>query len=242
MTRVGAVRSLSSVARSKKSEDPLLARILASGGDLADETSERILAAAAQQAEDFGLRRFTMDDVARRVGVSRVTIYRYFPRKDRLVEAILLRELRRFLAAIDAAVEPYETVEERLIEGFVFTLTFLRKHGLLNRLLRTEPELILPALTVNGGPVLAAGREFVARFAHEEAAAGRLTLSEEDVLGVSEMLARAVLSFVLTPESVLGLQTQREIRDFAEHYLAPVLHALSTTPQAAAPGARPPAS
>ncbi|HEX4395691.1 MAG TPA: hypothetical protein VH084_29790, partial [Mycobacterium sp.] len=33
-----------------------------------DETAARILTAAFDQAEDFGLRRFTMDDVARRVG------------------------------------------------------------------------------------------------------------------------------------------------------------------------------
>jgi len=89
---------------------------------------------------------------------------------------------------------------------------------------------------VKGSPVLAAGREFIARFAHQEAAAGRLTISSEDVDGVSEMLARAVLSFVLTPESVLGLQSPQEIRRFAEHYLAPVLHALSASPQAARGG------
>jgi hypothetical protein len=127
-------------------------------------------------------------------------------------------------------VEPYDTVEERLVEGFVFTLTLLRKHRLLNRLLRTEPELILPSLTVKGHPVLEAGREFIARFAHQEAKEGRLALSDEDVQGVSEMLARAVLSFVLTPESVLGLRTPAEIRRFAEHYLTPILRALSTSP------------
>jgi hypothetical protein len=44
------------------------------------------------------------------------------------------------------------------------------------------------------------------------------------------LLARAVLSFVLTPESVLGLRTPVEIRRFAEHYLTPILRALSTSP------------
>jgi AcrR family transcriptional regulator len=218
------------MARTKKTQDALLSRILASDAEVVDETSERILEAAAREAEHFGLRRFTMDDVARRVGVSRVTIYRHFPRKDRLVEAVLLYELRRFLAAVDAAVAPYDTVEERLVEGFVFTLTLLRKHTLLNRLLRTEPELILPSLTVKGAPVLEAGREFIARFAHREAEEGRLALSDEDVQGVSEMLARAVLSFVLTPDSVLGLRTPQETRRFAEHYLTPILRALSTSP------------
>lgn len=219
--------------RTPKPKDPLLNRILESGPAPGDETSERILAAAIQQTEDFGVRRFTIDDVARRVGVSRVTIYRYFPKKDRLIEAVILHELRRFLRDIDEAVAPYETLEERLVEGFVFALTYLRDHRLLNRMLRTEPEFILPYLTVRAAPILAAGREFIAGFARREAQEGGLPLSESEIEGLSEMLARAVLSFVVTPDSVLGLRTGPEIRRFAEHYLAPTLQAISARPKPA---------
>ncbi|MCQ7029827.1 TetR/AcrR family transcriptional regulator, partial [Escherichia coli] len=81
----------------RQPQDPLLGRILAAPGEDSGEATDRILDGAMSQAEEFGLRRFTMDDVARRVGVSRVTVYRYFPKKDQLIEAILLRELRRFL-------------------------------------------------------------------------------------------------------------------------------------------------
>jgi AcrR family transcriptional regulator len=214
-----------------KPRDALLDRIMVGGAPPADEAGERILEAATEQVEDFGIRRFTIDDVARRVGVSRVTIYRHFPKKDRLVEAVLLRELHRFLRAVNKAVEPYDTLEDRLVEGFVFALTYLRKHRLLNRLLRTEPELLLPALTVNAGSVLAAGREFIAGFARREAQGGGLPLTDEEIEGVSELLARAVLSFVLTPQSALGLRTPAETRRFAEHYLAPTLHALAQLPR-----------
>jgi AcrR family transcriptional regulator len=211
-----------------RTSEPLVDKLLRSDPGEADDASERILAGALEQAEDFGLRRFTVDDVARRAGVSRVTIYRYFPKKDKLIEAVLLHQMRRFLHAVDDAVRPYDTLEERLIEGFVFGLRYLRNHRLLNRVLRTEPELILPHLTVKGGPILTAGRHFIAEFARREADAGMLRLSDEDIDGVSEMLARAVLSFLLTPESVLGMRTEAETRRFAEHYLAPVLHALSS--------------
>jgi AcrR family transcriptional regulator len=218
-------------ARAKTTGDPLLHKILASGPASPDEASERILAAAIEHAEDFGVRRFTVDDVARRVGLSRVTIYRYFPKRDLLIEAVLLRELRRFLHDVDDAVAPYETLEERLVEGFVFALTSLRDHRLLNRILRTEPELLLPYLTVKAAPVLAAAREFIAGFARREAAQGGLPLNDDDIEGLSELLARAVMSFVLTPDSVLGLRTQAEIRRFAEHYLAPTLQTLAALPQ-----------
>ncbi len=42
---------------------------------------------------------------------------------------------------------------------------------------------------------------------------------------VSELLARAVLSFLLTPDSVLGMRDDAEVRAFAEHYLSPTLRA-----------------
>ena len=114
--------------------------------------------------EDFGIRRFTIDDVARRVGISRVTIYRHFPKKDRLVEAALLHELHRFLQDLYSAVAPYETLEERLIEGFVSALTVIRDHRLLNRLLRTEPELMCPCSPPTRHRFSAA-RELIANFA-----------------------------------------------------------------------------
>ena len=213
-----------------KAQDPLLRKILEVAPGPGQDASDRILAAAILEAEEFGMRRFTIGDVARRAGLSRVTIYNHVPGKDRLVEAVLLHELRRFLRDIDAAVADYDTLEERLVEGFVFGLTFLRRHRLLNRLLRSEPELLLPYLTVKGSPVLAAGREFSAGFARSEAEAGKLPLTEEQIEGVSELLARAVLSFVLTPDSVLGLKTQAEIRAFAETYLAPTLQAIAALP------------
>jgi AcrR family transcriptional regulator len=200
---------------------------------MAQATSERILDEAVKQAEEFGVRRFTIGEVAQRVGVSRVTVYKYFPGKDQLIEAVLQREMRRFLRDVDAAVSPYDTLEERLVEGFVFALGWLRKHRLLNRLLRTDPELIVPNLTVGAGPVLAAGREFIAGFARREAADGSLPLADDEIEGVSELLARAVLSFLLTPESVLGMRTEADIRRFAEHYLAPTLQALAARPASA---------
>src|SRR3954463_5370527 len=114
--------------RTKTVADPLLGRALEADAADPDGTGERILDAAVEHAEDYGMRRFTMDDIAQRVGLSRVTIYRYFPKKDRLVEAVLLREMNKFLRAVDGAVAPSETLEERLVDGFVFALTYLRNH------------------------------------------------------------------------------------------------------------------
>lgn len=191
-----------------------------------DETSERIMGAALTQAEDFGLRRFTVDDVARRVGLSRVTIYRYFPKKDQLLNALILREMKRFLTKVDAVLEAQPTPEEKLIEGLSFSLVYLRGHRLLNRLLRTEPELILPHLTVQAGGLFAAARARIATHFRAEVAAGRLSLPDDDIDGMAELLIRIVVSLVLTPETVLPVDDDVERRRIAELYLTPIVRSL----------------
>lgn len=180
--------------------------------DAPDTTRERILDAALALFEDFGIRRTTMEDVARRAGVSRVTIYRRFPQKDRLVQAVIMREGERFFADLERAVAGRPAIEERIVEGFAFTLASARDHVLLNRLIRTE-DGTLPYLTTEGGPVIAAAREFLAR----QMPAGR------DAQAVAEIVARLVLSFLLTPDSVVPLDTPRQARAFARRYIAPLM-------------------
>jgi AcrR family transcriptional regulator len=194
-----------------------------------DATAERILRAAGEQAEDFGLRRFTMDDVARRVGVSRVTIYRYFPKKDQLINALLLRELRRFLTKLDAVIDSEGASDAKLVAGLLFCLDYLRKHRLLNRLLRTEPELILPYLTTKGRPVLTAARAWIARLIRNEVTQGRIALPERDIEVLAEVLVRMVISLVVTPDTVLPVDSSEGQRRLVELYLRPVVAALRPT-------------
>jgi len=191
-----------------------------------DKTATRIMGAALEHAEDFGLRRFTIDDVARRVGLSRVTIYRYFPKKDQLLNALILKELRRFLTRVDKVLAKQPTPEAKLAEGVLFCLTFLRGHRLLNRLLRTEPELILPHLTTKAGDLLAAAREWIAGHIRVEIAAGRLALPDQDVDGAAELIARTVLSLVITPDTVLPLDSPKARQRLIDLYVTPIVRSL----------------
>ena len=76
--------------------------------EAADRTSQRILDAALQEAAAVGLQRITVEDVVRRAGVSRMTAYRRYPRRDDLVEALVRRETQRFLAAVADAIDAVE--------------------------------------------------------------------------------------------------------------------------------------
>src|SRR3954454_23541699 len=104
--------------------DPILQTALDGTPDRAarNATTERILSAGLEQFEDFGIRRTTMEDVARRARVSRVTVYRRFPGKEHLVAAVIVAEAQRFFAELELAVGALDSVEERIVEAFVHTL------------------------------------------------------------------------------------------------------------------------
>ncbi|MGI8439475.1 MAG: TetR/AcrR family transcriptional regulator [Thermoleophilaceae bacterium] len=199
--------------------------VIETGGDAdVDEVSERILDGALGHFEEFGLRRTTMEDVARRVGVSRVTVYRRFAGKEALVEAVILRELQRFFTALDAAVGAPGHAEEQLAEGFAFALEHLRRHPLVTRLLTTEPESLLPHLTLDGAPAVTAARRLIAE--RIGPSARRRGMSEADAEVAAELLARLVLSFLLTPDTAAHLDTTDDARRFARRYLAPAMRSV----------------
>ncbi|WP_274564078.1 TetR/AcrR family transcriptional regulator [Streptomyces spiramyceticus] len=199
----------------------LLVRALGDSSQPGDALAEQILDAAREQFMTFGLRRSTVDDVAKRARVSRVTVYRRIGNKDSLVSACLLREYRQFVAEVDDAVAALPTMEERLVEGFVVVLRHIREHPLIGGLLRLEPETMLPFLTLESGPAFLAMRGYLAdRLRRARWAEGK---PENDPTPVAELMVRITVSFLLNPVSCFELEEDEQVREFARRYLLPLL-------------------
>src|SRR3954451_24868745 len=118
-----------------------------------DEMSERILDAALALAAASGLKHLTMDDVARRAGVGRMTVYRRFGTRDALVDALAGREAHRCLAELETASPVGAPLEAQIVAGFTTAIRLTREHPLLARLARVEPDSVLAAFTT--GPLFA---------------------------------------------------------------------------------------
>jgi AcrR family transcriptional regulator len=186
-----------------------------------DALSRRILDAALALSAASGVRNLTMDDVASRAGVGRMTVYRRFGDKSRLVEALGVREARRCLAQLDAAANPDDPIEDQVAEGLVTSLRIAREHPLLNRLARHEPEAVLGVFLVDDSAVFRMARLFLAERLRASQRAG--VLGPVDADEAAELLVRLAISFVLIQDSVLPLEDEARTREVARRLFAPVL-------------------
>ncbi|WP_123025828.1 TetR/AcrR family transcriptional regulator [Mycolicibacterium stellerae] len=193
--------------------------------DEPDEITTRILRAAFEQAELIGMRRTTMEDVARRSGVGRATLYRRFPTKAALVDAVVLAAARRFLEGSAQARSHATTLEDRIVFGTVFTVTFLREHRLLKQLLRTEPETIMPSLTVDAGAIIDFATDYSVEWLRTELYGKRKTTAaqERHLHTVAELQTRLTLSFIVTPHTSINLASIDDTRAYVRAYLLPMI-------------------
>jgi AcrR family transcriptional regulator len=186
-----------------------------------DPMSRRILDAALELVAASGLRHLTMDDVAARAGVGRMTVYRRFGSRQQLTDALAVRECRRCLTEIAAALDADRPVEERAADLFVATLRVIHEHPLLERLARVEPEALLYELNRDGSAVFRLVRDFLVAQIRVAQAAGELI--DVDPEPLAEIAVRLGASFVLMPDSVIAGGAEDGTRDTIKALIAPVL-------------------
>ena len=170
-------------------------RARAASGGTGSQTATRILDATLATMADHGIARLSLEDVAKRAGLSRQTVYRYFPSKGVLLEATVLREEQVFIANMTSAAERHKELEPALRAAIEAALRTGQAHALLNRLLATEPNSLVALVTTDRGPVLSAARQ-----ALEEILADWLPRAPKARLGMAaDAVARLLVSYVMNP-------------------------------------------
>lgn len=206
------------------SDDSLLERVFAAptASVDADDITTRVLDGAYEQFCLIGIRRSTMEDVARRSGVSRITVYRRFATKDALVEQVVRREFLRYFAQFAKDIQQATTAAERVVVGFVSALQAIRRNPLIGGLMAVEPDVLIPSMVSDGGRTLATVQRFVAGQLRREQQAGTVS-REVDVELVAELMTRVSASFLLTPSHVINLDDDEQVRAVARQFLVPML-------------------
>jgi TetR/AcrR family transcriptional regulator, repressor for uid operon len=187
-----------------------------------DETSGRILDAAYELFCQISIPRTTMEDVARRSGVARVTVYRRFANKSALVDHVVRREIRRYFDQFLVDIEQAETTADRVVLGFVSSLRALRRNTLIGGLMAADPNALVPTTIGDGGRTLATVRAFVAGQLRREQDAGNVS-GEVNVDIVAELMVRVCSSFLVIPSHIVDLDDDEQLADLARRFLVPML-------------------
>jgi AcrR family transcriptional regulator len=174
------------------------------------EPRDAYLDAARDCILDVGWRRTTLTEVARRAGVSRMTIYRTWADMPQLLSDLMTREWGAVVEAQTQADEGKSAVE-RITDGIVGTVRALRENELFARIVEVDPELILPYLFVRRGRsqdlILAITTQAI------EDGQRRGEIRPDTAVGIARALLLAAHGFVLSAHTMVDDELSMEELD-----------------------------
>jgi AcrR family transcriptional regulator len=179
-----------------------------------DATREAVLA--------VGVRRTTLTDVARRAGVSRMTLYRLVPDVTTLILEVMTRDLGAVLADAEHAARRRRSARARLAAVVVGVCARLPQEPLLRRVLDVDPELLLPYLTDRWGSTQQLAVGHVRRIVMEGQADRSIRTGDAEAL--ARMLVLAITPFVVSAALLRDLDpgaVSAELGRLVDRWLAP---------------------
>src|SRR4051812_25083107 len=173
------------------------------------EPRDAYLDAARDCILDVGWRRTTLTEVARRAGVSRMTIYRTWADMPTLLGDLMTREWAGVVTEQVAAEGP---AIRRITDGIVGTVRQLRKNELFVRIVELDPELILPYLFSRRGR----SQELILSLTADAIAEGQRAreIRRGNPVAIARALLLATHGFVLSVHTMVDDDaTEQELDD-----------------------------
>jgi AcrR family transcriptional regulator len=188
-----------------------------------DEAVARILAAASKAIDERGAD-ISIADVARTLGVTRQTVYRYFPSTDALLVAAAVHAATDFLDRMAEHLVGITEPAEAVTEGIATALEWLPKDKHIS-LLIVPGKATAHTESVTSDVAVKFANSMLRRFDVDWAGLG---FTDADLDELAEHLLRIIQSFVIDP----GRPPRRgdELRDYLRRWVGSTV----TQPSAAA--------
>lgn len=161
-------------------------------------TRDRILEGALKAVSSRGVRRLAMTDVSESAHVARGTVYRYFETREILLDALMEREVGRFLDGLRESLTRSPETVEAMRSGTRYIVGYVREHPALRNMLLLEPDLVLDTLR-RAMPILRARTYELFTDGHSTIAS-ELGVPGEAAAFVADLLLRVVISEYLIPD------------------------------------------
>jgi AcrR family transcriptional regulator len=169
---------------------------LAAGLPAPPEALDPFLDAAATCFARHGVRRTSVQDVARELKVDRTTVYRQVGNVDRIVRLLMARELHRLLEVLPDSLLGLRGPAV-IVDVLATVVAYGRNHPVLAKVLADEPELIGPFLVTEAPEMLDRIAELISPVLAAAMDAGEIARRDPDA--VAQLLVRLCLSLLLAP-------------------------------------------
>jgi AcrR family transcriptional regulator len=180
-----------------------------------DEARRRIVDAATACLDRVGLAKTSLSDIAAEAGVTRQTVYRYFPRLPDILSAVAIAGVEAFAVRMERHLATFDSPAEVAVESVLFSLHAVPGEPHLGLLLEAgEGDIFTGAVT--SPQSFALGARILRNVPVDWAGAGVST--DEDFQGLAEILMRLFLSFLRYPS-----YSDDELRAFVRRWLGPAL-------------------
>ena len=182
-----------------------------------DEAISRIIAATRRAIDERGT--VSVSEVAQALGVTRQTIYRYFPTHEALMGATALSSVDGFLNRLAAHLGSITDPTEAVVEGIAYTFEQLTHDKYLSLVLQPGKASAFTA-GVTSDMAISFGRSILQRFAVDWPAAGFTDGKLDELL---EVMLRVLQSLIVDPGR--PARTGANLRSFLQDWIAPSVRA-----------------
>ena len=182
-----------------------------------DEAIARIIAATRRAIDERGT--VSVSEVAQALGVTRQTIYRYFPTHEALMGATALSSVDGFLDRLAAHLGSITDPTEAVVEGIAYTFEQLTHDKYLSLVFQPGKASAFTA-GVTSDMAISFGRSILQRFAVDWAAAGFTDGKLDELL---EFMLRVLQSLIVDPGR--PARTGANLRSFLQDWIAPSVRA-----------------
>jgi len=161
---------------------------------------DRLLDAAQEMTVNNGWATITMGKIAASAGVSRQTVYNEFGNKQDLAEALVVRELAKFLDVVSTRLRSHEDVVAGLVSACEGALSFAEDNPLLKAALasvHSGSNELIPLLTTESQLVIDAAVAAVVGTVNEHY--GPIGLTQDELIVAVDVIVRLILSHIMRP-------------------------------------------